>query len=155
MGRHSRARATLALVTSHVEKELDDRWWLGLRSRRLESVQTHDFAVVLNFESGAALTVEAAASSRLTTSLGETPAVTQNEDGTIARADALLPLVGQHVLSGVAFKTGGLRIVFESGALLTVANGTQHEAWQLRSTSGRAWVSLPGARLASFQQNQP
>jgi Family of unknown function (DUF6188) len=139
-------------VGSEVEKELDDRWWLGLRARALESVDAYEFTVVLNFGEGSALTVESAASVRSSTGQPQTPAVTHNEDGTVSTSDALQSLIGQQVLSSVAFKTGGLRLVFESGALLTVPCGEQHEAWQLTGPSGRVWVSLPGGGLASFPQ---
>jgi hypothetical protein len=37
-------------------------------------------------------------------------------------------LTGQRVLSSVGFKTDELRIVFESGALLTVAHGERYDA---------------------------
>lgn len=78
------------------------------------------------------------------------PGGTHNESGAVSTSDALLSLVGQQVLSSVGFKTGALRLVFESGALLTVPYGEQYEAWQLTGPSGRMWVSLPGGGLATF-----
>lgn len=106
--------------------------------------------MVLHFGEGSALTIESAATVRATTGQTEVPAVTLNDDGTVSTSDALLSLVGQEVLSGVGFKTGALRLVFESGAMLTVSPGEQYEAWQLTRPTGRTWVSLPGGGLASF-----
>jgi Family of unknown function (DUF6188) len=148
--REGHVRVALAPVGSEVEKELEDRWWLGLRARVLKSIDASEFTVVLNFGEGSALTIESAASVRPSIRGPEIPAVTHNEDGTVSTSDALLSLIGQHVLSSVAFKTGALRLVFESGALLAVPFGEQYEAWQLTGSSGRMWVSLPGGGLATF-----
>jgi hypothetical protein len=116
----------------------------------LESVDTYQFTVVLTFGEGSALTIESAANVRTSTGAPETPAVTHNEDGTVSTSDALTSLIGQQVLSSVGFKTGALRLVFESGALRRVPYGEQYEAWQLTGPSGRMWVSLPGGGLATF-----
>ena len=98
-----------------MEQELDDRWWLGLAARALESVNIHDYTVVLDFGERSALTIESGATLGATTRRSEVPAVTHNEDGTVSASDALLSLVGQQVVSSVGFKTGDLRLVFESG----------------------------------------
>jgi hypothetical protein len=116
----------------------------------VESVDAHEFSVVLNFGEGSALTVESAANVRASAREPETPAVTHNEDGTVSTFDALLSLIGQRVVSGVGFKTGALRLVFESAAWLTIPFGDQYEAWQLTGPSGRMWISLPGGGLATF-----
>ena len=137
-------------MASEAEQELDDRWWLGLRARALQSVDAGEFSVVLHFGEGSALTIESAATVRGSTGETEVPAVTLSDDGTVSTSDALLALVGQEVLSGVGFKTGALRLVFEAGAMLTVPPGEQYEAWQLTGPTGRTWVSLPGGGLASF-----
>jgi hypothetical protein len=150
-GRLVIARVTLAPVGTEGEQELDDRWRLGLRGSALESVDTQEFMVVLNFGGGVALTIESAANVRAASAPGtETPAVTRNADGTVSTSDALTSLAGQRVLSGVGFKTGALRLVFESGPLLTVPVDEHYEAWQLTGPSGRMWVSLPGGGLSTF-----
>lgn len=148
---HNPARVRLARVGSEVEQELDDRWLLGLRAKALQSVDAQEFMVVLNFGGGSALTIESAANLRPASEPGtETPAVTLSEDGTVSVSDALVSLIGQRLVSSVGFKTGALRLVFESGALLTVPEGEQYEAWQLNGPSGRLWVSLPVGGLAIF-----
>jgi hypothetical protein len=150
-GRRVIARATLAPVGSEVEQELDDRWLLGLRGRRVESVDAYEFTVVMGFGEGSALTIESRANLRAASAPGtETPAISRGEDGAISTSDALASLVGQQVLSSVGFKTGALRLVFESGPMLTVPADEHYEAWQLTGPSGQMWVSLPGGGLASF-----
>jgi hypothetical protein len=124
-------------VGSEAEQELDDRWWLGLRMSVLRSVDIQEFTVVLRFGAGCALTIESAAYLRAVSTPGtETPAVIRNEDGTVSASDALRSLTGQRVLSSVGFKTGHLRLVFESGAQLTVPYDEHFEAWQLTGTLG-------------------
>jgi len=142
-------------VGSEVEQELDDRWLLGPRAITLESADANEFTVVLNFAEGSALTIESVANVRTSTGAAETPAVTHNDDGTVSTSEALMSLIGQQVLSSVGFKTGALRLVFESGAVLTVPYGEQYEAWQLNGPSGRMWVSLPGGGLATFPGDPP
>ena len=150
-GRSAFARVRLAPVGSETEQELDDRWWLGLRGSVLQSVEAEQFMVVLKFEGGSVLTVESPANVRAASAPGnETTAVIRNEDGKISASNALTSLVGQQVLSSVGFKTGKLRLVFESGQMLDVPHDPHYEAWQLTRPSGRMWVSLPGGGLASF-----
>jgi hypothetical protein len=140
-------------VGSEVEQELDDRWWLGLRGRPTESVDAHEFHVIVSFGGQAALTIESTAivqaAARSLRDRG-TPGVMRNDDGTITATQALVSLVGLRVESAVGFKTGDLRLVFESGARLVVPFDDRYEAWQLTGPSGRTWVSLPGVGLATF-----
>jgi hypothetical protein len=137
-------------VGSEDEQELEDRWWLGLRSRAVESVEASEFSVVITFGGGSALTIESSANVRPNARAAQTPAVTHNEDGTVSTSEALGSLIGQRVVSAVGFKTGALRLVFESGAWLTIPFGAHYEAWQLTGPSGRVWVSLPGGGLATL-----
>ena len=137
---------------SEDEQELEDRWWLGLRGRAVESVDAYEFSVVSGFGGGSALTIESSASIRANARAAEIPAFTHNETGTVSTSEALVCLIGQRVVSGVGFKTGALRLVFESAAWLTIPFGEHYEAWQLTGLSGRVWVSLPGGGLATFPE---
>lgn len=137
-------------VGSEVEQELDDRWWLGLVGRAVKSIDIAEFNVVATFGSRSALTIESEANIEDSARHHRTPAVRINDDGRVSVSNALLSLEGQRVLSGVAFKTGTLRLVFDSGVLLIVPFVEKHEAWQLTGPSGRLWVSLPGGGLATF-----
>jgi hypothetical protein len=149
-GRSPRARATLRPVSSEDEQELEDRWLLGLRGRSVESVDVHEFSVGVAFGGGFALTIESPANLQPAPRAPKVPALTLNSDGTVSGSDALRSLVGQRVLSSVGFKTGSLRLVFESGAHLLVPFDEHYEAWQLASPTGRRWISLPGGGLTTL-----
>lgn len=116
----------------------------------MESVDAYEFSVVINFGGGSALSIESSANFRASARAAETHAVTHNQDGTVSTSEALMSLIGQRVVSGVGFKTGALRLVFESAVWLTIPFREHYEAWQLSGPSGRVWVSLPGGGLATF-----
>lgn len=150
VGKVIASRARLALVGSEVEQELEDRWWFGLGGTTVESVDAYEFQVVVGFGGGSGLTIESAANLRAAPDHPEVQVVTLGQDGIMATTDALRSLVGQRLTSGVGFKSGALRLVFASGAKLTMPPGEHYEAWQLTGPSGRLWVSLPGGGLATF-----
>jgi hypothetical protein len=135
---------------SEVEQELEDRWWLGLRQAVVEAVQVTEFNVVIAFGRGVAVTIESPASLGDSSSQRGTAAISRNRDGSISASEGLRLLQGQRVVSGVGFKTGTLRIVFDSGTFLTVPHDEAFEAWQMTGPSGRLWVSLPGGGLATY-----
>lgn len=135
---------------SEIEQELDDRWWLGLRGRTVEAVLDHRFTVLVRFEGRASLTIEAEAHFKRSADERMYPAVIRNGDGTLSATGELVELVGRRVMSAVAFKTGQLRLAFESARQLTVAPGEQFESWQFTGPSGRLWVSMPGGGLSTF-----
>lgn len=139
-------RATLSAVGSEEESELDDRWWLGLRGSTVESVAVNEYNTVVAFSGGTALSIEG----RAELAQDDQPAVSFNDDETVTAPDMLTSLPRARVVSGVAFKTGALRLVFDSGAKLHIPFDAHYEAWQLTGPSGRMWVSLPGGGLAPF-----
>ena len=59
-----------------------------------------------------------------------------------------IPLFGATVLSLVAFKAGGLRMVFDDSTHLTCPSDPSFEAWQIVGPQGWRFVSLPGGDLA-------
>jgi hypothetical protein len=130
-------------VGSEEERELDDRWWLGLRGSTVESVAANEYNVVVSFSGGNVLTIEG----RTEIVQNDRLAVTLIDDENAAAPDTLRSLCGARVVSGVAYKTGSLRIVFGSGTKLHVPFDTGYEAWQLTGPSGRMWVSLPGGGI--------
>lgn len=135
---------------SEVEQELEDRWWLGLRNAVVEAVQVTEFDVVIDFGRGVAVTIESPASLGDSSSQRRTDAIRRNRDGSISASEALMSLQGKRVVSGVGFKAGTLRIVFDPGTFLTVPYDEAFEAWHLNGASGRRWVSLPGGGLATY-----
>lgn len=128
---------------SEEERELDDRWWLGLRDTTVESVATNEYSVVVSFSGGNTLTIEG----RTEIVQNDGLAVSFIDDEAVTAFDMLRSLAGARVLSGVAYKSGSLRLVFDTGAKLHVPFDAHYEAWQLTGPSGRMWVSLPGGGL--------
>jgi hypothetical protein len=61
---------------------------------------------------------------------------------------AALALFGAKVLSAVAFKSGTLRPVFDTGHHLTCSSDPSFEAWQVTGPTGWRFASLPGGDLA-------
>ncbi|MGI5338080.1 DUF6188 family protein [Streptomyces sp. CA-181903] len=61
---------------------------------------------------------------------------------------AALHLFRAKVLSAVAFKSGALRLVFDTGHHLTCPSDPSFEAWQVTGPTGWRFVSLPGGGLA-------
>jgi hypothetical protein len=141
-------------VGSEVEQELDDRWWIGLVGRTVESIDTHEFNVVVSFGRGTALTIESAADVQASPRQPGTPAVSMNQDGSVFASNALLSLAGQKVVSGVAFKTRCVasRVRVRCALDRPVRGGARNLA--TTGPSGRLWVSLPGDGLATFPGTQ-
>jgi hypothetical protein len=150
VGRLTALSCQTATVGSEVERELDDRWWFGIRGSAVEAIEVAEFSVGIKFGGSAALTIESAAALGDSSAPRGTTAISINSDGTISASERLMSLVGRRVVSGIGFKTGDLRLVFEPGDFLTVPAGDAYEAWQLTGPSGRLWVSLPGGGLACF-----
>lgn len=61
---------------------------------------------------------------------------------------AALGLFGAKVLSGVAFKTGSLRLVFDNGCHLNSRADASFEAWDVLGPGGWRIISMPGGKLA-------
>jgi hypothetical protein len=147
---HRMERGRLRNVGSEDERELEDRWWLGLRDRTVVSVDAYEFSVCVAFGDSSALTIESPAAFTSGPDAPATPALTVRPNETVILSEGLLSLVGQRVRSGVGFKTGSIRIVFDSGAHLLVPFDEHYEAWQLIGPSGRTWISMPGGGLITI-----
>ncbi|MFF4518496.1 DUF6188 family protein [Streptomyces mirabilis] len=55
--------------------------------------------------------------------------------------------------SAVAFKSGTLRLVFDTGHHLTCSSDPSFEAWQVTGPAGWRFVSLPGGDLAVWTRS--
>ena len=143
-------RGRLRTVGSEDERELEDRWWLGLRDRTVTSVDAYEVSVRLAFGDPSALTIESSAALKPGPGVPSIPALTVRPDETIIISEGLLALVGECVRSAVGFKTGSLRLVFDSGAHLLVPFDEHYEAWHLTGPSGRTWISMPGGGLTTI-----
>ncbi|MEU9095661.1 DUF6188 family protein [Streptomyces sp. NPDC048428] len=124
--------------------EHEDRWVLDLRGLSVVRISI-DFRLTLVLDAGWEVVLEAPA--RLSTgSLHASPGlplVPESQD-----EGAALSLLGAKVLSAVLFKSGGLRMVFDSGMHLTCPADASFEAWQVTEPRGWRFISLPGGDLA-------
>lgn len=127
-------------------RELDDRWWLGLRGSTVESVTASDYQIVVTFSGGSALMI----GGRAELDQHDQPALRFNGEEPVAGSDVLRLIPSALVVSAVAFKTGALRLVFDTGTKLRIPFDPHYEAWQLSGPTGRTWVSLPGGGLSLF-----
>ena len=116
---------------SEDEREGEDRWWLGWRGLRVRQVEASGQGSIVHIGERSELTLPAQ---------GFTLRSASHADDAPTEADAVTAdLAGDTVLSCVAFKTGALRVVFQSGLRLDI----QGQAWSAVGESGRSWVSLP------------
>ncbi|MEU9086239.1 DUF6188 family protein [Streptomyces sp. NPDC048357] len=132
------------MITDREPSEHEDRWVLNLRGMGVARICI-DFQLTLTLDTGWEVVLEAPAQlsdGSLLTNPG-LPLTPESQD-----VAAALPLFGTKVLSAVAFKSGALRIVFDSGMHLNCSADPSLEAWQISGPQGWRFVSLPGGDLA-------
>jgi len=125
--------------------EHEDRWILPFRGLTVTQIQV-DLAFGLNLDDRGAVRISS------TATLGWVDVATRPDKIELhpERQDvaAGIALLNTTVLSAVAFKSGALRLVFDSGRKLSVAADPRYEAWTATGPSGMLIVSLPGGDLA-------
>lgn len=104
-----------------------------------------DFRLVLVLDSGWEVALETPVSLSHGTGHATTPVFLTPESQDVAAGSALF---GARVMSAVAFKSGMLRLVFDTGHHLTCSSDPSFEAWQVTGPTGWRLVSLPGGELA-------
>ncbi|WP_433372132.1 DUF6188 family protein [Streptosporangium sp. CA-115845] len=62
-----------------------------------------------------------------------------------------LALFGATIVSSVAFKSGALRLVFDTGTHLNVKPDSQFEAWSTCGPDDLRFACLPGGGLSIFR----
>jgi hypothetical protein len=132
------------ISTGEDPREHEDRWVLDLCGLSVARINV-DFRLTLALDAGWEVVLEGP--TRLSSgSVHADPGVL------LAPASqdvaAAIPLFGATVLSLVAFKAGGLRMVFDDGTHLTCPSDPSFEAWQIVGPRGWRFVSLPGGDLA-------
>lgn len=120
---------------STVFRELEDRWILDLGGEHVDSV--HDDGMLsIRLDGGTEITVNGNA-------LVSKGPITAPGSAFIRVADmsedALQELVGAAVVSGVAFKSGPLRIVFSTGQHLNVRAADDEVSAQIRQPESYDW----------------
>jgi hypothetical protein len=124
--------------------ELDDRWILNLRESRIIKISV-DFRLTLTLNSGWEVVLEG----RVLLSSGPLDArLSERLNPQTQDVAATHHLRGAEVRSAVAFKTGSLRMVFDTGTHLRCPVDPSYEAWHIAGPGGRQYVSLPGGGIA-------
>ncbi|WP_323181296.1 DUF6188 family protein [Streptomyces sp. NBC_00154] len=123
--------------------EHDDRWVLSLRGMSVTKISV-DFRLVLAVGSDWEIALEAPVRLSYGT-VHASPSVLLNPES--QDVAAALALFGASVLSVVAFKSGTLRLVFDTGHHLTCSSDPSFEAWQVTGPAQWRFVSLPGGDL--------
>jgi hypothetical protein len=128
---------------------MDDRWILPYREMRVLQVRV-SYQLTLVLDGGASVDLESEAE------LGKVApntadAVTAQLIPERQEVAPALSLFGAQVLSAVAFKSGGLRLVFDSGDLLCVQPNRQYEAWGATGPGTIRIVCQPGGGLAVWR----
>jgi Family of unknown function (DUF6188) len=125
--------------------ELPDRWVLPYRGLKISQI-TVDYALTFLLEGQASIAIESDAT--LADRTGRTPEA-QTVELHPGRQDvaSALTLFGATVNSGVAFKTGTLRLVLDHFQL-TIPADAHHEAWNVVGPGDIRLVCTPGGQLA-------
>ncbi|MER7378783.1 DUF6188 family protein [Streptomyces lanatus] len=142
LGRRISQGAGVSAEASPVEHE--DRWTLNLRGMSVTKISV-DFRLVLALDSDWEVALEAPANLSHGTAHANPSVLLNPESQDVAAA---LTLFGAKVLSAVAFKSGTLRLVFDTGHHLTCSSDPSFEAWQVTGPAGWRFASLPGGDIA-------
>jgi hypothetical protein len=124
--------------------EHEDRWILNLRGMSVTRISV-DFRLVLALDPDWEVALEAPVSLSHGTAHANPSMLLNPESQDVAAA---LALFGAKILSAVAFKSGTLRLVFDTGHHLTCTSDPSFEAWQVTGPTGWRFTSPPGGDLA-------
>ncbi|MER5602795.1 DUF6188 family protein [Streptomyces sp. NPDC002265] len=132
------------MSTEESPVEHADRWILSLRGKNVTKISV-DFRLALALDSDWEVVLEAPVSLSHGTARANSSVLLHPESQDVAAA---LALFGAKVLSAVAFKSGTLRLVFDTGHHLTCSSDPSFEAWQVTGPTGWRCASLPEGSLA-------
>ncbi|GAA3126158.1 DUF6188 family protein [Streptosporangium carneum] len=129
--------------------ELEDRWILPYRGMQVVQVRV-SYQLTLLLDGDAQVNIESAATlTRGPLSAPDAePVQLTPERQEVAPA---LVLFGATLVSSVAFKSGALRLVFDTGTHLNVKPDSQYEAWSTCGPDDLRFVCLPGGGLSIFR----
>ncbi|MGW7489917.1 DUF6188 family protein [Streptomyces sp. NPDC054786] len=137
------------MSTEESPVELEDRWILNLRGMSVTKISV-DFRLVLVLNSDWEIALETPVNLSHGTVHASPSVLLKPESQDVAAA---LALFGAKVLSAVAFKSGTLRLVFDTGHHLSCSSDPSFEAWQVTGPAGWHFVSLPGGDLAVWARS--
>lgn len=124
--------------------EHEDRWILNLHGLPVTRIVV-DFRLTLVLGFAWEITLETPVSLSHGSVRTDPPLALRPETQDVAAA---LTLFGAVIRSAVAFKSGALRLVFDTGLHLDCLADPSFEAWQVAGPEEWRFVSLPGGELA-------
>jgi hypothetical protein len=129
--------------------ELDDRWLLPYRDMQVIQVRV-SYQLTLLLDSGVQLDIETEA---LLThgSLSAPDAVPTRLVPERQEVAPALALFGAKIVSAVAFRSGSLRLIFETGSHLNVKPHPRYEAWGAHGPGKLVLVCQPGGGVALWR----
>ncbi|MEU8377730.1 DUF6188 family protein [Streptosporangium sp. NPDC048865] len=130
--------------------ELEDRWLLPYRGMRVIQVQvSHQLTLLLDGD------VQVSIESTATLTRGPLSAPADAEPVQLVperqEVAPALALFGATVVSSVAFTSGALRLVFDTGTHLNVRPDSRYEAWSTCGPEDLRLICLPGGGLSIFR----
>ncbi|MFF8029545.1 DUF6188 family protein [Streptomyces sp. NPDC007896] len=149
MALECRISQSAVVSTENSPVEHEDRWILNLRGMSVTKISV-DFRLVLVLDSDWEIALEAPANLSHGTVHANPSVLLKPESQDVAAA---LSLFGAKVLSAVAFKSGTLRLVFDTGRHLNCSSDPSLEAWQVTGPAGWRFVSLSGGDLAVWTRS--
>lgn len=144
-----RIRQSAAVSTEASPVEHEDRWILNLRGMKVTKISV-DSRLMLALDADWEIALETPVNLSHGTVHANASVLLNPESQDVAAA---LALFGAKVLSAVAFKSGTLRVTFDTGHHLNCSSDPSFEAWQVTGPAGWHFVSLPGGELAVWTRS--
>ncbi|MEV6775727.1 DUF6188 family protein [Streptomyces syringium] len=119
-------------------EELKDRWILGLRGTPVTTVSRSSEGSELTILLACGAELKISGTMRLTHGAATSP------NAVPVAAEELDGLVGATIASAVAFKSGSLRVVFDTGHHLNAPGGEHKAAAHVRKTGDFDWSHKDG-----------
>ncbi|MFC3979527.1 DUF6188 family protein [Streptosporangium jomthongense] len=142
-------RSDGAVTTPADLAELKDRWLLPYRGMQVVQIRV-SYQLTLLLDGDAAVNIETTAtltSGSLSASDAESVQLVPERQEVVPA----LALFGATIVSSVAFKSGALRLVFDTGTHLNVKPDCHYEAWSTCGPDDVRFVCLPGGGLSIFR----
>ncbi|WP_344744083.1 DUF6188 family protein, partial [Streptosporangium vulgare] len=129
--------------------ELEDRWLLPYRGMQVVQVWvSYQLTLLLDGDAQVSIASTATLTGGPLSAPDAKPVQLVPERQEVAPA---LALFGATLVSSVVFKSGALRLVFDTGTHLNVTPDSRYEAWSTCGPDDVRFVCLPGGGLSIFR----
>ena len=125
--------------------ELDDRWLVPMLGTVTQCRLDHAFSVIVVVEPTGTFEVRIE-QPFVVSHDGEE--ITLDPEGDPVHLGPALHVLRTTVKQAIAFKSGGLELMFDNGVMLRVPEDENYEAWTIAGPDALRFVSTPGGGLA-------